>query len=420
MAVIEALNVVVAVLALPVCAWAVYLAALALLSSEVPPPPVQGPPSMRFDIVVPAHDEQGGIAATVRSLMAVDYPAELRRVIVVADNCSDPTAERAAEAGASVLVRADPERRGKGYALGFAFERSLAEGAADAVVVVDADSTVTQNLLGAFEARFRAGAPAVQAEYAVANREASWRTRLMHIGFTLFHDVRSRARERLGVSAGLRGNGMGFAATTLRDVPHQAYSIVEDVEYGIRLGMAGHRVVYAGEAKVFGEMVASEKASRSQRRRWEGGRWGLARRHAGKLLAGGLSRPSLLLLDLAADLLVPPLTYVVLAAVVGAGAAAAWVLSGRGAWWALFPWALALGCLATYVARGLWLAKVGPRGVLDLIWAPVYMVWKVILALRPARGKKLTGSAATGAAGDGQEWVRTARDGEEPSSKVEP
>ena len=61
---------------------------------------------------------------------------------------------------------------------------------------------------------------AVQAEYGVANRTASWRTRLMHIALTLFHCVRSRARERLGVSAGLRGNGMSFATTLLRDVPH--------------------------------------------------------------------------------------------------------------------------------------------------------------------------------------------------------
>jgi len=61
----------------------------------------------------------------------------------------------------------------------------------------------------------------------------------MHIAFTLFHDVRSRARERLGASAGLRGNGMAFPLATLHEVPYDAFSLVEDVEYGIRLGLAG-------------------------------------------------------------------------------------------------------------------------------------------------------------------------------------
>ena len=254
-------------------AWTSYLGALAFLSGRNTEPPLTGPMRTRFDVIVPAHNEELGIAATIASLLAVDYPAELRRVVVVADNCQDATAARAREAGAIVLERTDTSKRGKGYALERAFEQSLREGLADAVVVVDADTTVTANLLRAFAVRLSRGAVAAQAEYGVANRTASWRTRLMHIALTLFHCVRSRARERLGVSAGLRGNGMAFACSLLRDVPHDAFSIVEDIEYGIRLGLAGHRVEYAGEAQVFGQMVSTESASRSQRRRWEGGGW---------------------------------------------------------------------------------------------------------------------------------------------------
>jgi 1,2-diacylglycerol 3-beta-glucosyltransferase len=381
--------------------WTSYLGTLALLSARNLVPSLAGPPQTRFDIIVPAHNEELGIGATVASLVAVDYPAELRRVLVVADNCKDATALRAREAGAIVLERTDESRRGKGYALEFAFERSLRDGIADAVAIVDADTTVTPNLLLAFAARLSQGALAVQAEYGVANRTASWRTRLMHIALTLFHCVRSRARERLGVSAGLRGNGMSFARALLRDVPHDAFSIVEDVEYGIRLGLAGHRVEYAGEAQVFGQMVSTESASRSQRRRWEGGRWALARQHAPRLLGEGLKRRSLLLLDLAADILVPPLTYVALAVGVGSAAAAGWYLLGSGAWWALAPWAAAMAGLLTYIIRGVWLARVGPRVVLDLLWAPVYMAWKLVLALRSSPSKN-------------PEWVRTTREGEKP------
>jgi cellulose synthase/poly-beta-1,6-N-acetylglucosamine synthase-like glycosyltransferase len=389
----------------PTLVWGGYLGALGLLSFGSSGSATAGSAKTRFDVVVPAHDEEAGIDATVRSLLDVDYPAEMRRVLVVADNCADDTAGRAAAAGAIVLERTDPERRGKGYALEYAFARSLQDGFADAVVVVDADTTVTRNLLVAFDARLQHGARAVQAHYGVANPRASWRTRLMHIGFTLFHDVRSRARERLRVSAGLRGNGMAFAHTTLREVPHDAFSIVEDVEYGIRLGLAGHRVHYADEAKVFGQMVSSERASRSQRERWEGGRFALARKHAGRLFLRSLGVQSLLLFDLAMDLFVPPLTYVTLAAVVGMLASCAWWFLWHGAWWSTVPSLVALFGLAIYVVRGVWLSGVGWRAVPDLAWAPVYMVWKIALALSSRRSR---GAARRG------EWVRTTREGGGP------
>ena len=390
------LNIALSVLSLPVLAWTVYLAVLAILSRASVPPSTSAPAGTNFDIIVPAHDEESGIARTVESLLATDYPTAMRRVIVVADNCTDRTEARAQAAGAAVITRDDPSRRGKGHALAFAFERSLRERFAGALVVVDADTRVTANLLRAFDARLRGGAAAVQAEYCVANPDASWRTRLMHVAFTLFHDVRSRARDRLGVSTGLRGNGMAFSAALLEEVPHEAFSLVEDVEYGIRLGLAGRRVEYAGDARVYGDMVSTEVASRSQRRRWEGGRWALAKRYAPLLVRLGLQRRDRVLLDLAADLLVPPLTYVAVATASGAALAGAWLLLGRGVWWSVAPWCIAASALVVYVVRGAWLARLGPRVILDALWVPAYLVWKILLALRPLRTP------------DG-EWVRTAR-----------
>jgi cellulose synthase/poly-beta-1,6-N-acetylglucosamine synthase-like glycosyltransferase len=389
------------VLAVPVLAWTSYLAALSLLSGDNTPPPYPPEPATRFDAIVPAHDEEIGIAATVESLLATDYPAERRRVLVVADNCSDATAERAREAGAIVIERVDPQRRGKGYALARAFEQTLSDGFANAVVVVDADTRVTPNLLRAFDARLAAGLKAIQADDAVANRFASWRTRLMHIAFTLFIDLRSRARERMRISVGLHGNGMCFATTLLKEVPHEAFSVVEDLEYGIRIGRAGHRVAYAGEARVESEMASTAAASQSQRERWEGGRFALAKQNAPRLLAEGLRRRSLLLLDLAADLLVPPLTYVALATVVGLGVSLACALLRIVPSWAVAPWGAAAACFGLYLARGIWLSRVGPRAILDLLWAPVYMTWKILLLLRRSPAKSGT-------------WVRTAREGQRP------
>jgi 1,2-diacylglycerol 3-beta-glucosyltransferase len=388
------------VLGLPVVAACGYLLLLTLLSADKAAPP-RVAPRLKFDVIVPAHNEEAGIARTVTNLSALDYPAALRRILVVADNCSDATADRAREAGATVLVRHDTEKRGKGFALAHAFERSLSDGFADAVVVVDADTEVSPHLLHSFGLRLEAGAHAVQAHYGVMNPNASWRTRLMTIALALFHKVRSLGRERLGVSCGLRGNGMCFTHAVIRQVPHDAFSIVEDLEYGIRLGRAGHRVHYAWEAEVLGEMVSSEKAARSQRRRWEGGRWAMTKQFGVPLLGEALRKRDGVLLDLAMDLLVPPLSYVVLGAV-GLSVAAG-VLSVLGGWAPLSAaaGAFCVASLGLYVLRGWWVSGMGARGLLDLMAAPFYVVWKVWLMVAGPRDKK-------------GEWVRTTREVRKP------
>jgi cellulose synthase/poly-beta-1,6-N-acetylglucosamine synthase-like glycosyltransferase len=379
-----------AIAGLPFLAACGYLFALALLSARPKAIAAQADPRLRFAIVVPAHDEESGIAATVRSLLDLDYPRDLFRVLVVADNCLDGTALCARQAGATVLVRYDAERRGKGYALEHAFATILRDGAADAVVVVDADTIVSRNLLRAFSARLEAGELAIQADYAVRNPGDSWRTLLMSVALGLVHVVRPLARERLGLSCGLRGNGMCFARGALERVPHGAFSIVEDLEYGLRLGEAGIRVAYAVEAQVFGEMVSTARAAASQRRRWEAGRFAMARLHALRLLRDALRLRDEVRLDLALDLLVPPLSMLAVPVLAGLAAAIA-VKSGA----ALAVFGACALFLVGYVFRGWMVSGSGARGLLALSCAPVFVVWKLaVLAARPVT----------------KDWVRTARE----------
>lgn len=349
----------------------------------------------RFAMVVPAHDEEPSIAATVQSLLGVDYPAELRTVVVVADNCSDRTAAVARSAGARVIERQNKELRGKGYALELAFETLLGEGQVDAIVVVDADTTVSSQLLSAFDARLAAGAGACQGRYGVRNVHASWRTKLMAIALGAFHDLRSLARERLGLSCGLRGNGMAFSAATLRAHPNRAYGLVEDVEYAVHLGLVGVRVHYVHEAEVLGEMASSGKTAASQRQRWEGGRAVVMQKHLGPLLARGL-RGDRVALELGFDLLTPPLSKIVL--VVAAGfvlEAVAW-LCGYGPTSAIWLWLGSALAVVLYVLRGAMLSGLGWEAFKVLLAAPGYVVWKM---LRVARGPANT-------------WVRTEREGQ--------
>ncbi|MDO8704263.1 MAG: glycosyltransferase family 2 protein [Sulfuricaulis sp.] len=381
-------------LALPATAACLYLLVLTLLS-RAQPAPLRSSRRPRFDVIVPAHNEAAVIEGVVASLRKLDWPAEGFRILVIADNCTDATAALARAAGAEVLERHDTQCRGKGYALDFAFQASQAHGWAYAVVVVDADTEVSANLLEAFAARIESGAKVIQAHYAVLNSQDSWRTRLMTIAMAAFHRVRSRARERLQLSCGIRGNGWCITHRLLHQVPYRAFSLTEDIEYGIDLGLAGYRVHYADEAHVAAMMVSGEQAARTQRQRWENGRWQLIRSKTLPLLQAAMGHGGKVCLDLALDLLVLPLSYVavnVALLIALAGIALLWEPSVE-----IWLW-LGLGgglSLLLYVLRGWQLSGVGLRGLVDLLRAPFFVLWKVLLMLRPR------GSA---------EWIRTKRE----------
>lgn len=377
---------------LPLAAGCAYLLLLTLCSAQSAPPP-RSRGLLKFDILVPAHDEALTIVRTIASLHGLRWPADRFRILVVCDNCSDDTALRARAAGALVLERRDDSRRGKGYALRHGFDASLREGWADAVLVVDADSEVTPNLLEACAARIEQGARAVQAHYAVLNPQTSPRTRLMALAFACIHPLRSRARRRLGLSCGIRGNGWCVHRLALRAVPYAAYTLAEDVEYGVALGLTGVRVDYADEAQVLGEMVSTEAAARSQRLRWEGGRSLLLRRQLPLLLRRAWR--SALCLDLAADLLLPPLSWLVLGAAAALPPAAlAALLDGAFAPWLWLDLAC-LGALVFYVARGWSISGLGTPVLRDLLRVPGFIAWKLRLAMRHSRPG---------------EWVRTTRE----------
>lgn len=383
--------------ALPTAAVA-YLGLLTLLSGKVKPP-AEARRTLRFVLLIPAHDEAGEIADTLRSCDRIDWPPELRRILVVADNCTDGTAAIAESHGADVVTRNDTAHRGKGYALATGYARIIADGWADAVVVMDADSRPDPKLFTAFAARIETQAEAIQCFHGVANPQRSWRTRLMTIALAIFHRLRSRGRERLGLSCGLRGNGMCFTTALLARVPHQAHTIVEDLEYGIQLGLAGVRVHYADEAEVLAEMPVDASSATSQRQRWEGGRARFARDHAPALFAAAMHKRSAMLLDLGLDLIIPPLSTIALATAGLLGLSIALAAHGVTGWHAATLPIVGTIILGAHIIRGVQLSGLGSSAWFSLMTAPFYVVWKI-------GARYLAPSAAQ------SEWVRTQRERE--------
>lgn len=368
-------------LALPTVLACLYLLLFTLLSSR-PRAPEPSSRRLRFDVVVPAHNEAAVIATCLASLKQLDWPQACYRIIVVADNCNDQTAAIARAAGASVLERNDSTRLGKGHALRRAFDFSQRENWSDALVVVDADSEASTNLLEAFASRLEQGAGVVQAHYGVLNAAESWRTNLLAVAYGAFHGVRSRGRERLRLSCGLRGNGWCIRQSVLEQVPYDAFSQTEDLEYGIALGLAGVRVHYADEAGVLGVMESRQEIAVRQRQRWEEGRFALVGSQVVPLVRAAILRPSRVAADLALDLLVLPLSYLalqVLLLIAAAGLASFWLVDLR-VW--LWPAIFAAFCLALYVMRGWQLSGRGAAGLMALMQAPLFVLWKLARVLR--------------------------------------
>jgi GT2 family glycosyltransferase len=369
------------------------------------------PGGARFTILIPAHNEQQLIADTLASLQALEYPPDRVRVVVIADNCTDRTAEICRAMGARVLERTNTERIGKGYALEWAL-RVLDEAVAgsgpgedeqaarpDAVVVLDADTLVSPALLTEFDRRLRAGESVLQAAYLVLNARETWRTRLMACALALAHVVKPLGRERLGLSDGLKGNGMCFAVPVVRAVPWSGESITEDIEYTVRLCRAGFRVAFVPEATVWAQMPATGKQAASQRRRWEGGRYGLVFGVAPRMLLEAVRRRDRTLTDRAVELVIPPFAEMVVGPMAGllvCLALAGWTHSG----WARglsAGWMVVLAMQALYLGGGLWVARVPRDLAASLIFAPFYVLWKM--------GQYAVMAAAGGAGG----WKRTAR-----------
>lgn len=388
-----------AAVGLPVLGAALYLLVATVLWRAPKPLGTRG--QTRFVVLVPAYNEAQGIGATVRSLQAADYPRELVRLVVIADNCTDATAAVAVAHGAEVLERADAERRGKGYALRFGIDQLLREPQAswDALVVVDGDSSVDPAFFHGLAASIEVGEQAVQAVYLPRPGGRTSVSVITHVAFVAFHLVRSAARERLGLSCGLRGNGMAFTRALLDAVPHTSFSRTEDLEFGIQLGLQGIRVAFADGARVYGDMPDVRGAVRSQRERWIGGRCAMVRRFAVPLFRRACRHRDVVAADLAMDLFVPPVSVLVATAVCGLALDTAVDVMTLARGYGEVVYGPALAALAVHVSHAARVSGQGRAFLRASLALPSYALDKALTTFRVAARTDET-------------WVRTPRKGE--------
>ena len=370
-----------------------------------------GPPTNRFLILVPAHNEERLLPDLLANLRQVDYPQALYTVHVVADNCSDDTAVIARQGGAVVHERFHETEKGKGYALQWLLQQLwAAEEPHDGILILDADSVISPNFLRVMDARLARGERVIQSYYAVRNPEQSWSMSLRYVALAVLHYLRPLGRMVLGGSTGLKGNGMVFAAEILRQQAWSA-SITEDIEFHMGLVLSGERVMFAPDAVVEAEMPQNLAGSQTQNTRWEQGRLQMAQTYVPPLLRqswAAVKKPeygrAYLLFDAVMEHIIPP--FSILVGISGLGLVTAVLLflfapaSALGTslkWVNLILGAFNLIGQIIYIFYGLRLVKAPKQIYKALLYAPAFMVWKIWLYIRILLGR------------DQEGWVRTAR-----------
>ena len=357
----------------------------------------------KFAIVVPAHNEEKIISKTIYSLSSLIYPKKNFDVFVIADNCTDQTAQIARSLGTNVLERTNTELRGKGYALRWAFDKVLAhENKYDAVIVVDADSLMSGNYLEVMNDYLARGRRVIQSSDLVLAEPGNWSVEATRIGFLLYNYVKPLGRKVLGLNMGLRGNGMCFSADILKENPWQAWSLTEDVEYGLVLQLKGIRIDFAPEAVVLAQMPIEAVNAQTQRSRWELGRFQIIKAYTPKFLKKAFREKSLTYFDVFIDLITPPFVNMMFMILVILGVVFLLWVTG------LFPsihlllWGLLFATGILYLMIGLHVGGADKSLYKSLLRLPIYVVWKLKVYFQAIKkGKEV-------------KWIRTERDMQAP------
>lgn len=257
-------------------------------------------PEKRFALIVAAHNEEVVIKDIVVSLDKLDYPKELYDTFVIADNCTDSTAKRAAEAGAIVEERFNDKKKGKGYALEWMFRKIFhMDKKYDAVCIFDADNLVSRNFLKEMNKKLCAGSKVIQGYLDSKNPMDTWITGSYSITFWANNRMAQLAKINMGISSQLGGTGCCIDTDILKKLGWGATCLTEDLEFTCKLITNGYKVDFAYDAIVYDEKPLTLAQSWRQRKRWMQGFVDVSSRYFFKLMKIGIKKRSLTAIDCA-------------------------------------------------------------------------------------------------------------------------
>lgn len=350
-------------------------------------------PTTRFAVIIPAHNEELLLPSLLETVQVQDYPSELSSIIVIADNCTDNTAEVARKKGVIVLERFDQHNKGKGYAIKWALEMCNIN-QYDAVLIIDADCIMNNSVLKHLDAMIE-GKRVIQCHISVSNPDHSWFTRLLDVSRTIENEIYFPAKQRLGLPIHLVGTGMCFTAKILQKYGWNAFTVGEDWEYYVKLLLQGETIGFAYDAKVYQLESSSLKQATSQRMRWSSGRFAIAWKYGFRLLASGIAERNIVKFDAALPLIFPNPSLGINITLVGMAAVLTLPVDQKGL---LFAWLLALGLLqlAIFIV-GVFHTRNKFSKFMSIFVAPAFLMWKMVIDILSVVGMGR------------KKWVRTER-----------
>ncbi|WP_366914235.1 glycosyltransferase [Mastigocoleus sp. MO_188.B34] len=337
------------------------------------------PKGTKVTILIPAHDEESVICATLKQLSLARKPED--KVVVIADNCQDRTAEIARAAGATVIERYNSDLKGKGYALDYGLN-FLENDPPDVVIFVDADCYVESSAIDMLVAQAIYTGKPVQASYLMeAPPNPRYKDLISNFAFKVKNLVRFEGLKRLGLPCLLTGTGMAFPWKVIRSIDLASGHITEDMKLGMDLTLAGYEPVFCSQAIVKGYLPSDNEAATKQRTRWEHGHLQTLLTYVPQMLLEAFQQKRLRLFLSALDLSVPPLSLLVVMWSTFLGIS---LLVGiLGISWIPAMILTVAGCCLLLAISIAWV-KFGRADIPlhKLLIIPIYVLWKIPIYLK--------------------------------------
>ncbi len=250
--------------------------------------PIKSDKLNKFGVVISARNEAAVIGNLLESINKQDYPSELIKIFLIADNCDDNTAEVGRQHGAIVLERNNKDLVGKGYALDFLFKKLLAEkDDCDAYIVFDADNLVDKNFVKEMNKNFNRGYKALTSYRNSKNYETNWISAGYSLWFLREAQYLNNARMRLGTSCAISGTGFCLSREIIEENNGWKYHLLtEDIEFSVDMAIRGEMIGYSAGSVVYDEQPETFKQSWNQRLRWSKGFYQVFGNYGKKLFKG--------------------------------------------------------------------------------------------------------------------------------------
>ena len=245
----------------------------------------------KYGFIIAARNEANVIAHLIDSIHQQDYPSELVRIFVIADNCTDDTAKVARDAGAVVYERFNQDQVGKGYALDFGLkciERDFGTENIEGFFIFDADNLLSKNYISKMNTIFDEGYSVVTSYRNSKNFSTNWLTAGYSLWFLRESKYLNNSRMLMDTNCAVSGTGFLVNAEVFKENDGWHYTLLtEDIEFSVDCAVTGRKIGYA-DAEFYDEQPTTFAQSWSQRMRWAKGFYQVFGQYGKKLVGNWL------------------------------------------------------------------------------------------------------------------------------------